>query len=162
MRQYEPTSGNKSKIKLPNFLRSSILKGGVAMHFFCPNCFRELKNKTDTCPYCGFNIGDYQRTVPYENRLIHALNHPVREVRMGAIISLGNMKSEKAVKPLIEHSMENPKDVVEGMEILNAIRKILKGEEFRKTLLYVIKSHPSKVIARMAADMLSDSYGKIS
>jgi hypothetical protein len=63
----------------------------------------------------------------YSQRLIDALGHPLDDVRMRAIITLG-LRSEKAAeKPLIDCALRQPIDVIEGLEIVNSLRTARAG-----------------------------------
>jgi len=69
-------------------------------HFFCPNCFDEIKPDAEICQSFSISIKEWMAQKSYTERLIHALNHPIAEVRRGSIISLGKLKEIKAAIPL--------------------------------------------------------------
>lgn len=55
---------------------------------FCPACFAPLAQEADTCPACGARMVDISSR-DYRAKLVHALQHPLADVRMRAIIALG-------------------------------------------------------------------------
>lgn len=117
---------------------------------YCPACFREISPEDHLCPFCRTNIRVWSRTTPYTLRLIHALNHPHSEVRMGAIISLGKRKDIEAALPLAECALRWPTDVVQGLEIVQSIALFPSSRE-REEALNRLLSHPAHAI-RTAAD----------
>jgi hypothetical protein len=70
------------------------------VHTFCPNCFEDIGPDAEICKSCRISVKEWMTQKSYTTRLIHALNHPIAEVRMGAIISLGKLKGVKAPIPL--------------------------------------------------------------
>ncbi len=69
--------------------------------FFCPVCWRELKGDLKMCPFCGSDIREFEKR-GFEEKLVNALRHPERETVERAVYILGELKSVKAVNPLIE------------------------------------------------------------
>ena len=67
---------------------------------YCPSCFRRVAADTPRCPHCTAILSDLDRR-SYRERLITALNHPLAEVRMRAIIALGLRRQVAAVNPLL-------------------------------------------------------------
>ena len=58
------------------------------MIFYCPACWEEIPADVERCPYCDADISPFDQK-QFEDKLIIALGHPVRErVRM-AVRSLG-------------------------------------------------------------------------
>ncbi|PMP90197.1 MAG: hypothetical protein C0170_06945, partial [Hydrogenobaculum sp.] len=52
--------------------------------FFCPMCWNAVNQEDKACPHCGYNIEDFIR-LPYETKLIIALNHPIADYRITAL-----------------------------------------------------------------------------
>jgi HEAT repeat protein len=69
--------------------------------FFCPSCWKEIKKDDSKCPFCRADITEHEKK-GFEEKLIHALNHPERETVQRAVWILGRIKSAKAVQPLIQ------------------------------------------------------------
>ena len=93
--------------------------------------------------------------MPYSSRLIHALNNPHSEVRMGAILSLGERGDIDAARPLADCALHWPTDVVQGLEIVRAIGLIPPSPE-RKDALGRLIFHPSRPVRRAAEMTLRD------
>jgi hypothetical protein len=117
----------------------------TVVQFFCPNCFHEVGSPQGKCPACGVDMETWQQPYSYTERLIHALNHPISEVRMGAIISLGHQKAVLAAVPLAQCALQHVKDVVQGLEIVRSLSKLPNSPEQNEALT-MLKQHPSRVI----------------
>ncbi|MEW6327795.1 MAG: MFS transporter [Thermodesulfobacteriota bacterium] len=115
------------------------------VQFFCPNCFHEVGSPHGKCPACGVDMDTWQRRHSYTERLIHALNHPISEVRMGAIISLGHQKAVSAAVPLAQCAMRHAKDIVQGLEIVRSLSKLPNSPERNKALA-MLRQHPARAI----------------
>lgn len=70
------------------------------MTWFCPSCFAEVAAGADRCPACGTRLDLDERS--YEEKLVAALSHPVRERRILAAELLGRLGSRRAVPRLVE------------------------------------------------------------
>lgn len=92
------------------------------MHFFCPQCWKEINEKDRRCPYCGADILEYERK-GFEEKLMNALRHPEPETVKRAVWILGKIKSLKAIKPLIE-LFSKTDDPFLKREILDALSEI--------------------------------------
>lgn len=117
------------------------------VHFFCPNCFDEIESDTEICELCRINVNEWMVQKSYLERLIHALNHPVAEVRMGSIISLGKLKEVKAAIPLAQCALKHPIDIVQGLEIVRALEAMDLESEVKQALKMLSK-HPARIIRR--------------
>lgn len=101
----------------------------------------------EICQSCNIRVKEWTAQKSYTERLIHALNHPISEVRMGAIISLGKLKQVKAAIPLAQCAFERPIDVVQGLEIANALKQMNFEPEVEQALKMLFK-HPARAIRR--------------
>ena len=119
----------------------------MSPHFFCPHCWKEINAQADQCPYCAYNLKEY-KNLSFEEKLINALGHPVRENRMMAIQVLGELRSRKAL-PVFASILETEEDFYVIREIMLALEKI-GGAESKKMLL-CLKTHKSKLIRNLAA-----------
>lgn len=119
------------------------------MVYFCQNCFKEISPNATICPYCGADIGKYD-VLTFENKLIHALHHPLPDTVSIAVTVLGKIQSKKAVKPLKE-LFNKTSDPYIQKEILDALFAIDTKDSIRfvKTML----AH-TNVIVRKEAEML--------
>lgn len=122
------------------------------VHFFCPNCFEDIGPDAEICQSCHISVKEWMARKSYTERLVHALNHPIAEVRMGAIISLGKLKEVKAAIPLAQCAFEHPIDVVQGLEITRALRQMDVVCEVEQAL-EMLSKHPARAI-RKAVDSI--------
>ncbi|MDA8149910.1 MAG: HEAT repeat domain-containing protein [Nitrospiraceae bacterium] len=120
---------------------------------YCPVCFNEVPQEDRICPFCKVDIPMWSQLIPYTSRLIHALNNPHSEVRMGAILSLGKRGDLEAARPLADCALRWPTDVVQGLEIVRAIDLLPSSPERREALERLIL-HPSRPIRRAAEETL--------
>lgn len=60
--------------------------------YYCPNCWRTLRGNETHCSDCHFDLHQYM-DLPYEKKLLLALNHPVPSRRVIAIEILGKRGS---------------------------------------------------------------------
>lgn len=111
-----------------------------------------MDERTIRCPHCGYDISEYA-SLPYEEKLIYTLRHPIRENEMMAIQLLGELQSEEAV-PVFASILETEKDFYVIREIILSLDKI--GNTESKNLILNLKTHKSRLVRRVAAQMLSD------
>ncbi len=119
--------------------------------FYCPKCWKEFKDEIRNCPFCGFNLDEFDR-LSYEDKLITALSHPVADYRINAIKILGTLKSEKAVEKFEE--MLDREDILTILEIVDVLGKI-KSKKAKKILERLKKSR-SKVVSERAENVLDE------
>ncbi len=113
--------------------------------YFCPRCWYSSKKNFEVCPKCGFDLREFEK-LPYEDKLILALNHPVREYRLNAVRLLGRLKSEKAIekfREMVKHS-----DVITTLVIIEALSQIPSEKSLE--LLDELTKHSSPVISKKA------------
>jgi len=79
----------------------------------------------------------------YEEKLMMALTHPVREQRMIAIETLGNIRYLPAV-PKLELIVRNEADAYVVREVIRALRKIGTPECIQ--IIASLTDHPSVVV----------------
>jgi len=89
---------------------------------YCFHCFAELSVSCEVCPYCGANPAELSGN--YVQRLIHALYHPLADVRMRAIIALGLKGETQTTGELANCALRHPIDVIEGLEIVRSLKQI--------------------------------------
>jgi len=119
------------------------------LQFFCPNCFAKVPSPHGPCPACGVDSRDWVERHSYASRLIHALDHPISEVRMAAVISLGNRGDAAASLPLAHCALKHPTDIVLAQEITSALKKIPTGPE-RDEATTLLKTHPAQAVRQAA------------
>lgn len=119
--------------------------------FFCPGCWTEIREADVICPSCGHNLSDYVR-LPYEEKLILALSHPLKENRMMAICLLGDLKSRGAVAAF-ESLIKTETDFYVLREVARSLTKIGDGEGWR--IVRQLREHPSDLVRMVAEDALA-------
>jgi len=92
------------------------------MVFFCPVCWKEIREDDERCPYCGSDITEHEKK-SFKDKVINALRHPERQTVQRAVWILGKLRSIKAVDPLkiLFEQTDNP---FLKIEILNALGEI--------------------------------------
>ena len=87
-------------------------------------------------------------------RLRSALHHPLSEVRMAAIISLGYRCEVDSAMPLARCALAYPQDIVQALEIIQAIAHLPPGDE-RTVALRLLQEHPIDAVNRRASELLA-------
>lgn len=131
------------------------------VYTFCPNCFDDIGPDAEICGSCSINVKEWMTQKSYTERLIHALNHPIAEVRMGAIISLGKLKEVKAAVPLAQCAFTHPIDVIQGQEIIRALEQMNFEREVEQALKMLSK-HPAKAVQGKVLKILKQQKGSIA
>jgi HEAT repeat protein len=107
----------------------------------------------EICPHCHASLRQWEKKT-YSQRLIEALEHPLSEVRMRAIIALGWRGEKAAEKPLVDCALRHPIDVVEGLEIVNSLRLIRDKRSDDTALRILSLNHPARAVRSAAAENL--------
>jgi hypothetical protein len=116
---------------------------------YCPACFALIDATIDRCPACGLDIARLGAR-DYRDKLLAALLHPLAEVRMRAIISIGWRRESEAAPLLVDCALRHPTDVVEGLQVvesLGAMRDSRPGEQALRTLT---ATHPARAVRSAA------------
>jgi HEAT repeat protein len=89
--------------------------------WFCLDCFATVDEGAGTCARCGSSLQVPGRT--YEQKLIRALSHPLRDRRLMAAEILGKLRSQAATERLAEISLDgsDPYLQAEAVRALAAI-----------------------------------------
>lgn len=126
------------------------------MQYYCPACFVQVAfaDRDKPCSVCGTSASEWERTHTYKDRLMHALAHPNSEVRMAAIITLGNRREPQAAVPLAACALAHPIDVVQALEIVRSVRKLPTGPE-RAMALALLAQHPARAVCEAVAALTS-------
>lgn len=123
------------------------------MEHFCPFCFAKIPATIRICPCCRQDIEDWEDDQSYAARLIRALQHPVDQVRMGAIITLGNRADPETAEALVECAYRFPALVPQNLQIIESLLQLPDSRE-RKNALEKLSRHPSHPVAERAGDAL--------
>ena len=117
------------------------------VNIFCPNCFEDIGPDAEICKSCSIDAKKWMTEKSYGERLTHGLNHPLAEVRMRAIISLGKLKEVMAAIPLAQCALEHPLDVVQRLEIIHALKQMDFEREVAMSL-EMLEGHPVRAIRK--------------
>jgi HEAT repeats len=120
---------------------------------FCPHCYALITAGDAWCPVCGADLHDWHPK-SYAERLILALNHPLADVRMRAIIALGLRRERAAEQALVACALRHPHDVVAGLEIINSLGLLRDGAKAKRGLSRLIRMHPARLIKEAAQSAL--------
>lgn len=113
----------------------------------CTTCLELVPVGSPTCPKCGAALGGRWEG-SFGDKLVRALEHPLSEVRMRAIIAAGWRGEPGMAGPLCDAALRNPVDVVEGLEVVASLGKL--GKAARSALERLAREHPARAV-RIAA-----------
>jgi HEAT repeat protein len=120
---------------------------------FCPACFMPLSQEADVCPACGARMAELSER-SYREKLVHALLHPLADIRMRAIIALGWRGEPETAEALVACALRHPLDVVQGLEIINSLDQMKDAMVRQATLSIVHAQHPAHAVREGAARAL--------
>jgi hypothetical protein len=122
----------------------------------CLAFFHLIPVEAQNCPHCGADLAAFSAR-DYREKLLHALFHPLADVRLRAIIALGWRSEQEAADALAACALRHPSDVVEGLEIINSLDQ-MKDVVTRQTALSTLKArHPAHAVRETAARVLDES-----
>jgi hypothetical protein len=121
---------------------------------YCPVCSKPLSYDAKTCPSCSADIEAWNRK-NFVEKLIGALKHPLADIRMRAIIVLGKRRAVSAEGPLVECALAHPIDVIEGLAIVESLRKIREASASDAALQTLTTEHPGEAVRRAAKAALA-------
>ncbi len=112
---------------------------------YCGECFELFDADLVCCPRCGASDAmlGYR---DYQQKLLHALEHPLAEVRMRAIIAIGLRGERSAAEALVDCALRAPGDVVEGLEVVRSLEAILAGTSDLAPLKRLAETHPAHAV----------------
>jgi len=120
--------------------------------FYCPTCWKEINRDTVKCPHCRYDLAAYA-ALSYEDKLIYALRHPIRENRMMAIQLLGEMQSHKALTSFAS-TLEKEQDFYVIREIIRSLDKI--GTKESRNMIRRLHTHRSKLVRKAVEQTMPD------
>jgi len=127
----------------------------------CLACFQLIPLEERVCPYCGADLAAFSEQ-DYRVKLLHALFHPLPDVRMRVILVLGWRGEPETADDLAACALRNPSDIAGGLAIINSL-VMLKEEKAARVALSVLKErHPAHAVREGAARALAalDNQGE--
>lgn len=121
------------------------------MTFYCPKCWREIPECTDSCPFCGYDLIAHV-ALSYEHKLITALAHRIRENRLLAIQALGDLSSRSALSEFAR-ILRDEEDYYALRETLIALAKINTAES--RSLILDATRNRSRLVRDFAKEIMS-------
>ncbi len=116
---------------------------------YCGECFELFDAGLEHCPRCGWKVTALSHR-DYQQKLVHALEHPLAEVRMRAIIALGLRGERSAADALVGCALRSPSDVIEGLEVVRSLSRVLAGTGDFEPLRRLAENHPAHAIQAAA------------
>jgi len=89
----------------------------------------------------------------YGDKLLAALNHPLADVRLRAIIALGWRGEGETAQALARCALHHPIDLVEGLQVIESLRGIRDAPARRNALRMLAERHPARAVRRRAAEL---------
>lgn len=121
---------------------------------YCMNCFSLIPVEAETCPVCGESVADWSAH-DFGEKLEHALNHPVDDVRMRVIAILVQRHEPGTAMKLTECALRHPMNYEETVQIINALKDAEAFPDGRRALQILAEDHPSHPV-RVAAQAALD------
>lgn len=134
--------------------RRSAFHGGSKGETFCLHCFALIARDAHRCPACGGSVSEMSERA-YGEKLLRALDHPLAEVRMRAIIALGKRSESDTAEALVACALRHPSDVVEGLEIVRSLSRLNAGRPSRAALRQIADIHPASAVKKAASQALT-------
>jgi HEAT repeat protein len=124
---------------------------------YCPACLALIDASAAVCPACGKDLVHLSERA-YRDKLLAALNHPLADVRLRAIIALGWRGEGEAALALAQCALHHPTDIVEGLQVIESLLHLGDKEARREALRQLAVRHPARVVRlRAAASSADDS-----
>lgn len=121
------------------------------MTFWCPRCWRSIPVECAVCPACSFDLDAYER-LPFAEKLLLSLHHPVAENRMIAVEMLGRMRYAPAVAEFDKLLRQDP-DALFLRAVAAALREI--GTAEARSALERATDHPAALVRHAAEAALA-------
>lgn len=131
----------------------------AAEDLYCPNCFAMIPARASVCPFCSADIKGISGR-DFRSKLLHALEHPLDDVRMRAIISLGLRREAGTALPLAQCALSHHSDVVEGMEVVNVLKDFGASAEGLRALKMLAADHAAHAVRAAAEAALEKIMAK--
>ncbi|MEN3034112.1 MAG: HEAT repeat domain-containing protein [Aquificaceae bacterium] len=114
--------------------------------YFCPACWSVISAEDKECPQCKYDLTEFHN-LPYEYKLIMGLEHPVKEMKINVISTVGKKNLEAAL-PHLEVMIAKESDPIVLMEIVDTLSRMTSHEAVR--LLRIMAQHRYAVVRSRA------------
>ena len=114
--------------------------------YFCPACWNVIGKENKVCPSCGYDLDEFHN-LPYEYKLIMALEHPVKDMKKNVIYTIGRKDLELAI-PHLEIMIGKETDPIILMEIADALSRMTTPKALE--LLRILSQHRYPVVRSRA------------
>lgn len=104
------------------------------------------------CPACGLDIAQSSKR-DYRTKLLKALQHPIADVRLRAIIALGWRGEGETAEALAQCALRHPTDIVEGAQAVESLCFIRDIAARRRALNMLATRHPARAVRALTADV---------
>jgi hypothetical protein len=136
--------------------RETLGANAAMVTFFCPGCWAESNEESETCPRCGVNIKRLLASKGYPERLADALRHPEPATPLRAAYILG-LRREAAVVPALAARAHETSDLFLCLECLSALARIDTPDAWRAVALF--SSDARTVVEARARSLLRRKFG---
>lgn len=122
------------------------------MNTFCPACFATLPYGVERCTACGADLRQHD-ALSYSRRLVHALRHPLADVRLRVIVALGLKREVRAARALALTALRHPTDVIADLAIVGSLARMRDQARAWHALECLARGHPSRLIREAAGEV---------
>jgi len=119
----------------------------------CPSCYRVIALSARRCPRCGADLAALSQR-DYPEKLIAALEHPLDDVRMRAILAIGWRRDASAAQALVDCALRHPRDVVQALAVVGSLARLEPRATASTALNRLADSHPARAIQVAARQVL--------
>lgn len=123
---------------------------------YCPECFAVIPADAPLCPACGADIARLSAR-DYREKLLHALEHPLADVRLRAIIALGLRGDASAADAMVHCALRYPEDVTAALEVINGLRRFAPGPQSSAALTLLAEHHPGRAVRAASRRALEET-----
>lgn len=123
---------------------------------YCMKCFALIPAGMETCPVCGYPV-ELASMLDYRQKLLHALDHPLDDVRMRAIIAIGLCRDISMSLPLVECALRHPLNIEEGLAVVEALKHFHDAPEGVQAMESLARDHDAHAVRQAASIAMNPS-----
>jgi hypothetical protein len=153
---HDALPGNGGAMKSHHVSRHRLPPAAAPEHpSYCPSCLALVDTGAPVCPVCGNDLTHLSQR-KYRDKLLAALNHPLADVRLRAIIALGWRGEGEAALALAQCALHHPVDIIEGLQVVESLHDIRDKDARRAALRMLAERHPARAVRWRAAELITD------